>query len=202
MRNSRSLAWATAIGLSVLAHAAPAAAEPATFLLDPSHVTIAFSVGHIGYADTHGLFTETTGSFVFDETTNTLSELEATVVAASVFSGHERRDNHVRNADFLDAEVHPEIRFVMTDAVAESETTGQIVGDLTIRGVTRSVTLDVTLNQIADYPFPANNPNYVLGVDASTTIQRSEWGMTYAVDNGLVGDAVEIRIGAEAIRQD
>ena len=182
--------------------AAPAKAEPREYHLDPSHMSIAFSADHIGYTALHGLFTAASGRFVFDEATNTLTELEATIQADSVFTGHDRRDNHLRNADFLDVENHPEIRFVMTSAEAATDTTGHIHGDLTILGVTQPVTLDVTLNRIAPYPFPANNPNHVIGVTATTTVQRSAFGMMYAVENGWVGDEIPVTIAVEAIRQD
>jgi polyisoprenoid-binding protein YceI len=135
---------------------------------------------------------------VFDESARALSDLVVTIDAASVFTNHKERDGHVRSRDFLAAEANPEIRFVMTRAVAETETTGRIEGDLTIRGVTRPATLEVTLNKIGPYPFGSN---YVLGVSGRGVIKRSDYGMTYALDNGWVGDEVEITIEAEAIRQ-
>ena len=176
-----------------------AQAEPARYELDPEHVAVAFLVDHIGFAKTLGKFLEVEGSFVFDETVPALSDLQVQIAAESVFTAHERRDNHVRSNDFLSVDDHPEITFVMTDAEPTGDRTGLVTGDLTIRGVTRPVTLDVTWNKSGKYPF---NDNYVTGVSARTTIQRSDFGMTYAVENGLVGDEVEILIEAEAIRQD
>lgn len=178
--------------------AAPAQAEPRRFVLDPEHLVIDFSVMHIGYARVRGQFLAAQGSFVFDEATRALSDLVVTVDPGSVFTNHQERDGHIRGRDFLAADSHPEIRFVMTRAVAQTETTGQIEGDLTIRGVTRPATLEVTLNKIGPYPFGSN---YVVGVSARGTIQRSAFGMTYALDNGWVGDDIEITIEAEAIRQ-
>ncbi len=186
--------------LGTLILAAPAAhAEPARYKLDPDHVAVAFLVKHIGFARTLGQFLEVEGSFVFDESVPSVSDLEVTIEGDSVFTAHERRDDHVRSDDFLAADEHPEITFVMTAAEQTGARSGTVVGDLTIRGVTRPVTLEVTWNRSGKYPF---NDNYVTGVSARTTIQRSDFGMTYALENGLVGDEVEILIEAEAIRQD
>ena len=80
----------------------------------------------------------------------------------------------------------------------KTETTGTVTGDLTLRGVTKPVTLDVTLNKIGPYPFGGT---YVIGISASTVLKRSDFGMTYAVENGLVGAEIVIRIDLEAIRE-
>ncbi|MEM6341044.1 MAG: YceI family protein, partial [Pseudomonadota bacterium] len=79
-----------------------------------------------------------------------------------------------------------------------SETSGQVTGDLTLLGQTQPVTLDVTLNKAAEYPF--GHKRFVLGLSLESSIKRSEFGMTYGVENGLVGDDVTIRIETEAMR--
>jgi polyisoprenoid-binding protein YceI len=184
--------------VAALAHAAPAAAAPARYRLDPEHLSIGFLVGHIGYADVLGQFLRAEGSFVLDEEARSVTEIEVTIDAASVFSNHAARDEHVRKADFLDVARFPSITFVGTGARATGPSTGTIEGNLTIRGVTRPVTLDVTLNKTGPYPF---GENYVAGVSARTSIRRSEFGMTYAVENGWVGDEVQVIIELEAIRE-
>ena len=176
-----------------------AAAEPRQFVIDPEHFSIMFRAGHIGYQQQIGMFLEGQGRFMFDEASRELSDLVVEIDARSVFTNHQARDNHLRSGDFLDAEAHPLIRFVMTGAEPSSETTGQVTGDLTIRGITRPVTVDVTLNKIGPYPWGSN---YVLGVSAETTIQRSEFGSTYALEGELVSDAIELVFEIEAIRQD
>jgi polyisoprenoid-binding protein YceI len=193
------LSRAAAIAALASVASGPALADAALYEIDKSHFSIVFNADHIGYGATWGMFLDGAGSFMFDEDARTLSDLKVTIDANSVFTNHERRDGHLRSADFLDAESNPEITFTMTDAVAESETAGKVMGDLTLRGVTKPVTLDVTLNKIGAYPF---GDNYVVGVTAETTLKRSDWGMTYAVENGLVGDEVPIVIELEAIRQD
>lgn len=189
---------ACALALTALATTQAAQAEPRTYVIDPSHFSIVFNAMHIGYAPTWGLFLKGEGSFTYDEDTRELSDLTVAIETASVFSNDERRDGHLRSDDFLSADAHPRITFRMTDARAETETTGTVVGDLTLRGVTRPVKLDVTLNKIGPYPF---GDTHVVGISARTSLRRSDFGMIYAVENDLVGDEVDIHIDLEAIRQ-
>lgn len=177
-----------------------AAAEPALFEIDDSHLAIAFLVRHIGYADTLGQFLEAEGSFRYDEATQALSELEVTIQADSVFTNHDKRDAHLLGGDFLDADNHPEITFVGTGAQASGEDSGTVTGDLTILGVTKPITLQVTKNKAGAYPF-GEGPPYVIGVSVRGTVKRSEFGMSYAVENGFVGDEIDVIIEFEAVRQ-
>jgi polyisoprenoid-binding protein YceI len=176
-----------------------AQAEPARWTIDPGNSSIAFSANHIGYKDVLGLFLEERGSFTYDETTRELADLVFEVEAASVFTDNPARDRHLKSGDFLDAESHPLIRFVMTEAVPETEDSGTIRGDLTVRGVTRPVEVAVTLNRIAPYPWGGN---YVLGVSAEAVVGRSAFGSTYALEGGLVGDEITLRFEIEAIREE
>jgi polyisoprenoid-binding protein YceI len=182
----------------LMAWSQPTLAEPARYRLDPEHLSIAFLVRHIGYADVLGKFLKAEGSFTFDEEARIVSAIRVTIDAASVFSNHKARDEHTRKADFLDVPQFPTITFVGTGATATGANSGKVTGDLTIRGVTRPVTLDVTLNKTGLYPYV---DNYVAGVSARTTVRRSEFGMTYAVENGWVGDEVAVIIELEAIRE-
>lgn len=183
----------------VLTGLGSAAAEPARYVIDPSHLSVMWRADHIGFGDTIGMFLESGGEFVYDEATQTLSEARFTVQAASVFSNDERRDNHLRGKDFLLAEEHPEITFVMTSAEATGDTTGVVTGDLTLRGVTRPIEVQVTLNKTGDYPFGGA---YVIGITAEAVVKRSDFGSTYAVENGWVGDEIPLVISFEAVRQD
>ena len=145
------------------------------------------------------MFREVEGGFTYDAETQTLSDLKVEIEADSVDTFHKARDRHVRDDDFLAADDHPKITFVMTGAEATSETAGRVTGDLTLRGVTRPVTLDVTLNRAAEYPF--GHREFTLGISAKGMVKRSDFGSTYALEGGLVGDEVEIVIEAEAIRR-
>lgn len=175
-----------------------ASAEPRLFKIDPSHFSIAFSADHIGYGPTRGLFLKGSGSFLFDEENKTVSDVEIVIDASSVFSNDKRRDDHLRSPDFLNAASFPQITFKMTDATPLSETTGTMKGDLTLLGTSKPVSVDVTLNKVGPYPF---GNSYVAGVSARAVINRSDWGMSYAVENGWVGNEVTIEIDLEAIRQ-
>lgn len=188
----------TALGATMaLGLAAPAQAEPATWRIDPDHAVVAFTIMHAGYAKVLGRFSDIEGSFTYDPDTRELGEVTARIGADSVDTDHEKRDNHVRSADFLDAKAHPAITFTATGNTPTSETTGTVIGDLTIRGVTQPVTLDVTLNKRADYP--CCHGKDTLGISATAEILRSDFGSTYALPE-FVGDPVSIILEFEAIR--
>ncbi|MEL6265217.1 MAG: YceI family protein [Pseudomonadota bacterium] len=184
-----------------LVFAAPGAAtaEPVRFEIDPTHTTVAFLVEHIGYARTLGWFTEVSGSFVYNATEKTVTDIRIEVNPASVFTNDERRDAHVRNPDFLDVEAHPSILFTAEGAEVTGETTGMVTGDLTLLGETRPVAVEVTLNKDAPYPF--GHKKRTVGVSAEAVVTRSEFGMEYAL-GGIVGDEVTVIIEVEAIAQD
>ncbi|MEL6767747.1 MAG: YceI family protein [Pseudomonadota bacterium] len=189
---------AAALALPLLA-AAPAKAEPVTFDLDPTHTTVAFWVDHIGYARTLGWFTEVTGSFVYNAKEQTVSEIRVEVNPASVFTNDERRDEHVRNPDFLDVSNHPSVVFTADGGEVTGETTGMIPGELTLLGETKPVEVKVTLNKDAPYPF--GHKKRTVGVSAEAVVTRSEFGMDYAL-GGIVGDEVTVLIELEAIARD
>lgn len=196
--NPRIVVLVAAVG--VLASARGALAEPARYTLDPEHTSITFFTHHLGYADIAGMFLEAVGSFTFDEEARELSDLQVVIDTASVFTDHERRDEHLRGPDFLNVEEFPTMTFVGTGAEPTGADTGRIEGALTLLGVTRPVSLEATLNKAGRYPF--GDEHYAIGIDATTTIRRSDFGMTYAVENGWVGDEIRIVLGFEAIREE
>jgi polyisoprenoid-binding protein YceI len=172
-------------------------AEPIEWEIDPDHFSIGFEIMHIGYARTLGLFLDAEGRFVYDPETGVLDSGRVVVQADSVFTDHDRRDRHVRSDDFLAADDHPEIEFVATGYTAGENGQGTLSGNLTLRGQTHPVELETTLNRRADYPF--GHGKDTLGISARTTIRRSQWGMTYSLDNDLVGDEVVLRFEFEAL---
>ena len=196
-------AWFVALSLATGLSVSAAQAEPREYRIDPDHFSIAFAVDHIGFGDVIGLFLSGQGSFVYDEEARRLISAQATIDADSIFTNHDARDRHLRSGDFLNASASPAISFVARTATPIDGNRGRVAGDLTIRGVTQPVTLDVELVGAGAYPFATTGPepNYVLGVTMTTTLQRSDFGMTYAVDNGWVGDEVDVTIAFEAIRQ-
>lgn len=175
-------------------------AEPARYELDPDHTTLSFLVTHVGYAGTLGLFDTVEGSFSYDMDTQSLSDLHVQVMTDSVITLNEARDNHLRSGDFLDVADHPVMTFSASTGDARDATSGRVTGDLTLLGTTLPLTLDVTLNKAAPYPF--GHQRFVLGISARGTLKRSDFGMTYGVENQLVGDEVQIIIETEAMRME
>jgi polyisoprenoid-binding protein YceI len=185
---------------ALLSAAPPARAEPAAFVLDPEHTSITFFTHHLGFADIAGMFLESEGSFRYDEATQELADVRIAIKTGSVFTNHEKRDEHLRGPDFLNSGEFPEMTFVATQAEKLSDRTGRLTGEVTLLGVTRPMTLEVTLNKSGTYPF--GDGHYAIGIDATSALKRSEFGMTYGVDGGWVGDEIRFVIGFEAIRQD
>ncbi|MBL8250093.1 MAG: YceI family protein [Candidatus Competibacter sp.] len=194
--------WLVAIALLVAA--AQARAEPKPYVIDPEHFSVGFLVQHIGYASVLGLFRKAEGSFVFDEETGQLSDLQIAVDAASVFTNHEKRDKHLRGEDFLDSDRHPQMTLTAKRGQFKKQQPAALEGQLTLRGVTRPLTLQVTWNKSDRYPIPTSIANpfpYVLGASARGALKRADFGMNYALDNGWVGDTVELIVEFEARRQ-
>ena len=180
---ARALAWRTTpacviSGVMIMLSAAPAHAEPAEYRIDPEHVTVAFLVGHAGYAKVLGQFLEIEGSYMFDEETGALSDIEVIVNTASVFSNHDDRDDHLRSGDFLNSRRNPEMTFTADTGARTSQRTFEVTGQLELLGVARPLTLQATWNKSDDYPF--GRSAYVMGVSARGAIMRSEFGMSYA----------------------
>ena len=193
------VAVAVAVVLAGALQPLPARAAAQRYVIDPNHMAIAFFISHVGYARTMGQFTRAEGSFVFDDEEPSVRDIDVRIDAASVNTQHQARDGHLRKEDFLWVEKYPDITFRGTSAKQTGPRTGEITGDLTLRGVTKPVTLDVTWNKSGGYPF--GDKHWAAGFSGRTTIKRSDYGMTYALVGGLVGDEVEIILEFEAIRQ-
>lgn len=187
-----------ALAVIVLLASSPAYAEPRNFTLDPDHLTVAFLVRHLGFAKVLGVFREVKGTVVFDEAVPDVQKIEVSVATKSVDTGHRARDNHLRSGDFLDSNRHPQMVFTMTGAEKTGARTGKVTGNLSLRGQSHPLVLDVVWNDAAAYPF--GDRHYAVGISARGALKRSLWGMNYGVADGLVGDDVEILIEAELIR--
>lgn len=177
-----------------------AQAEMAHYELDPTHVVVAFLVDHLGYGNVLGRFSEVSGGFDFDAAANDLGAIEVRVRTASVETFDDPRDGHVRSKDFLNAEEFPDIVFTANGGTPVTDTTGSVTGTLTVRGVSQPLTLDVTLNKVAKYPFL--HEKETVGISARGSVLRSAFGMDYGLAPGWVGDEVQIIIEAEANRAD
>ena len=177
----------------------PLVAEGAEYKLDPDHTSVGFLVDHIGYAKVLGLFREAEGSFQFDEESGELSDLSVVIETDSVFTNHKKRDKHLKSADFLNTREFSTMTFTAKTARRTDDRTYLVDGELKLLGKSGPLTLDATWNKSGKYPLDGNP--YVMGVSARGRFTRSHYGMTYAVDNGWVGDEVELIIEFEARRQ-
>lgn len=173
------------------------AAAADTYALYGDHTNVIFFIDHLGFSAMEGEFDDVQGSFVFDKDDPSKSSVKVVIKTASIDTDVEALDKHLRSADFFDAEKYPEIIFESRKIEITGEKTGNIIGDLTMHGVTKSVTLKVKFNRDGENP---NIKKYVAGFSATTTLTRSDFGIKTYVP--YVGDEIEIRIEMEGIRQD
>ena len=169
--------------------------------IDPSHTRAVFSVRHMMISNVHGQFHNVAGTVNFDEAQPTRSSVDVQIEAASIDTNDERRDGHLKSPDFLDAEKHPYITFVSKRIEVVDEDHGRIIGDLTIRGITREVVLATEYNGQAKGPYGQQSA----GFTATTKINRKDFGLTWnmGLETGgvLVGDTVNISIELEIVKQ-
>jgi polyisoprenoid-binding protein YceI len=168
-----------------------------TWTVDPSHSELGFSVRHMMVSKVRGRFTRFTGSLTTGEDARD-SSAEITAELASIDTGNEQRDTHLRSADFFDADKNPQMTFRSTD-IRPADDRFLVDGDLTIRGVTRPVTFEVGFNGIGPDAFGGTR----LGLSASTEINRRDWGVNWnaAIEGGgvVVGEKVQINVEIEAV---
>ena len=178
---------------ALMAFAAPFSAIAEPYALDKSHAHVKFEVGHLGFSTTHGQFRKFDATIDFDPTNVEVTAVTFTIDAASVDTLWEARDNHIRGADFLDVANHPNITFVSTQVTPTGTETADVTGDLTIRGVTKPITLNAVLNKLGPSPF---NPNKtVAGFTVTGEIDRTEFGVNFAAP--AVSAIMPIRIDLE-----
>jgi polyisoprenoid-binding protein YceI len=183
-----------------MASSSPVAETRTVWTFDPGHTQINFKAKHMMVTNVRGQFTGITGKIVGDFDDPTLAEVDVEIDANSVDTRNEQRDTHLRGADFLDVENYPSITFRSTRIERKDEDEYTAIGDLTIRGVTRSVELDVTVNGAGKTPFGTE----IVGISAETTINRKDFGLNWnvALEAGgwLVGDKITIDIEIQAVK--
>lgn len=173
----------------------PASAQP--YELDKSHTAITFTVDHLGYSLTHGFFTEFDAEIDYDEENPENSSVVFTIDAASVNTLWAKRDEHVRNKDFLDVENYPEIVFRSTAIEMTGDDTAKLTGDLTILGQTHEEVFDVTLRKTAPSPF--DKTKIISGFNAKTVVDRTKYGISYAAP--VVGTEIPVSVELEIFRK-
>ncbi|NMT65474.1 YceI family protein [Marinobacter orientalis] len=192
----KKLLLASAVTLT-MAGGVQASEHSGTYAFDTEgdHQFINFKISHLGYSWLYGRFNEFDGQFVYDAENPENSSVEVTVDTSSVDSNHAERDKHLREEDFLYVSEYPEATFRTTRVEVDDEGEADIIGDLTLRGVTREVTLDVEMLGHGDDPWGG----YRMGFEAGTEFKLSDFGIP--MDLGKASEAVELIISVEGIRQ-
>jgi len=171
-----------------------------TWTLDPAHTTVEFVAKHMMITTVKGRFAEFTGTIVADDVRLEDSTVEVTMQAASLDTRSEQRDAHLRSPDFLDVEHYPEVTFRST-GLRGSKESFKLTGDLTIRGVTRPITLDVTFEGEGKDPWGGTRASF----SAKGEFDRRDFGLTWnvALETGgiLVSNEVKINIEAQVVAQ-
>jgi polyisoprenoid-binding protein YceI len=171
-----------------------------TYAIDPTHSRIGFVARHAMITKVRGSFNEFTGTGYFDAENPAASHLALTIEAASIDTRNTDRDGHLRSNDFLDMEAHPQITFASTSVDKVDDSTFRVTGDLTIKGVTKPVTVDFDYEGTAVDPFG----NHRLGLDGSVVITRKDGGVTWTapLEAGgvLVSEKVTLEFEVSAIK--
>lgn len=173
--------------------------EMAEWIVDPDHSVAAFSVRHMMIAHVRGQFNKLSGVIYFDPENISGSSVELTIEASSVFTGIQKRDDHLRSPDFFDVNRYPYISFKSTRIDSVEGNRGKVTGDLRMHGITHQITF------VTEFSGPVKDPfsdTVSMGFTASVVINREEYGMVWnqpMADNGLVaGREVELVIDLEA----
>jgi polyisoprenoid-binding protein YceI len=171
-----------------------------TYTLDVAHSRLGFVARHAMVTKVRGSFNEFEGTAVIDGTDPSKSTASVTIKVDSIDTRNEQRDGHLRTNDFLDIENHPEIRFVSTAIRHEGGNEFAVTGDLTIKGVTKSITFPLEFQGAAKDPFG----NDRIGFEGAVTINRKDWGITWnaALETGgvLVSEKVTLEFEISAIK--
>lgn len=160
-----------------------------------AHAFVQFRVKHLGYSWLYGRFNEFSGTFTYDEDDPSSSRVEVLIKTASIDSNHAERDKHLRNEDFLDVKTYPEARFKSTSYKETGINKAVLTGDLTLRGITRPITIQV--QKIGNGPDPWGG--YRRGFEGTTTIALRDFGIDFNL--GPAARDVELTLSVEGIRQ-
>ena len=171
-----------------------AIAEPVPYVLDASHSQILFSYNHLGYSTTWGMFSGFNGEIAFDAEDPAASSVSVSFPVTTMLTGWEERFNHFMTGDFFGAEENQTVTFTSTAINVTGENTAESTGDLTMNGITKSVTLDATLNQMGEHPMEGKP---WAGFTATTTLLRSDFDMGMFAP--FVSDEVNVQISIEAM---
>lgn len=175
------------------AMAAPALAAPTTYTLDPAHTDVIASWSHFGFSNPSAHFGDVDGSLTYDPANVAASSVAVTLPLSGLEAFTDKFNTHLNSAEFFDSAKFPTASFKSTKVEAAGKDKLKVTGDLTIKGITKPVVLDVTLNKAADHPMK-KTPS--IGFDATAMVKRSDFGLgAYAP---MVSDEVRLTITTEA----
>jgi len=199
---TRFIAMLAAVaGISIAGLAGPprASAAPETYTIDPAHSAVGFKIRHL-FSRVPGRFTKFEGTITLDQSDMTKGAVNVSIDAASIDTNEPKRDAHLRSDAFFDVEKHPAITFRSTGVKVVSKDKLQVSGDLTIRGTTKPVILEVDVLGFG----PAFGGGYRGGFEARTRVNRQDFGVAWnsVVEGGgtVLGDDVDITLNVEAVR--
>lgn len=181
---------------TVLASTPALAAGPEMYTLDPVHTRVLFAIGHAGFSKALGTVSGSTGTLEFDRDDWRSARLDVRVPLQRLDLGDPKWNEAALAANLLDARRHPDVRFISTSVEPVDTDHARACGDLTLRGVTRPLCMDVTLNALKRHPMPPFRRT--AGFSATATLSRADFGMD--AWKNVIGDTVELRIEAEATR--
>jgi polyisoprenoid-binding protein YceI len=171
----------------------PVAAKKGTYKIDPRHTQIIFEIQHMGLSNFFGRFGKVSGELQFDPAAPESSTLSADVDMAAIDTHVDELDKEL--VDFFGADKFPTASFRATGITRTGDNTGTVTGDLTLAGVTKPVTLNVTFKGARNPPIPFQP--YRIGFDATATVHRADFGLTHTIWSGMVGDDVTLLIEME-----
>lgn len=187
------MAWAA----TAFAAAPAQAAGPEAYSIDPVHTRVLFAIGHAGFSKALGTVSGSTGTLEFDRDDWRSARLDVRVPLQRLDLGDAEWNEAALAANLLDARRHPEAHFVSTAVEPVDAEHARVCGELSLRGVTRPLCMDVTLNALKRHPMPPFRRT--AGFSATATLSRADFGMS--AWKTVIGDAVELRIEAEAVRE-
>jgi polyisoprenoid-binding protein YceI len=186
---------ATAAALATVVLLSSASAAPVTFELDPAHTHIGFQIRHL-VSKVYGQFNQFAGTLIYDAEKPTASSVEVTIQTATIDTNNDKRDGHLKSADFFDAEKFPTITFKSKSVAVDGQKL-TLNGDLTMHGITKPVTLNGEIGGVIGDP-----GKRMAGFSVTGTIDRKAfditWNRTLDQDNTLLGEDVAIQIDVEA----
>ena len=176
-----------------------ATAEAVPYTLDSSHSQILFSYNHLGFSTTYGMYSGFEGDVMYDAADPANSSVSVTFPAESMITGWDARSQHfLQSGDFFKLDEFPDVTFVSTGIEVTGEGTALITGDLTLNGVTKEVVLDATLNSETDsYPLPPFEGRAAIGVNATTTLIRSDYNL--GMFTPFIPEEIPVMISIEAM---